>query len=102
MAGQHAVVKGLAVLSPSIKQMTDSLGASKNATSVAVPEAAKAQDQKHAQDQTHAQEEFTYIMDDELVDSSAHAQSGEQSKNIFLKEYPFNSSSPLVYWVSIF
>ena len=89
MAGQHAVVKGLAVLSPSIKQVTDSLGASKETTSVAVPEAAKAQNQTHAQDQTHAQEEFTFIMDDELMHSSAHAQRVESKVRTYILKKTF-------------
>ena len=62
MAEQPVFVKRSTVLCPSIKHMTDSYGAAKNATSAvgtAAQDAAK----------EHAQEEFTFIMDDELITS---------------------------------
>ena len=70
MAGQHAVLKGITVLSPNIKHVTDTLSANKNATSAA---GAAVQEPVKAQGKAHAQEEFTFIMDDELINSCAHA-----------------------------
>ena len=79
MRGQHAVLKGLTLLQPNIKHVADTLkesGANKNATS---PAGAAVQEAAKAQAQTHAKEEFTFVMDDELIMSCANA-SQVQSK----------------------